>query len=67
MNRLRLDRGRAREPSSAPRLTAERVWGHRLYVGTAPDSWKARLTYGLGMSLQDMTKPAAALGHVPVS
>jgi Pyridoxamine 5'-phosphate oxidase len=173
MNRLRLDRGRATEPSSAPRLTAERVWnklekasfavlsyvtpagkprasgvmcaavGHRLYVGTAPDSWKARqisdgdevavtvpirrggllslvapippatisfharatvhpagsvsiesvskklasllprerrtacllelvpdgnfLTYGLGVSLQDMAKPAAALAHVPIS
>jgi hypothetical protein len=25
------------------------------------------LTYGLGVSLQDMTKPAAALAHVPVS
>ena len=25
------------------------------------------LTYGLGVSLQDMTKPAAALAHVPVA
>lgn len=25
------------------------------------------LTYGVGVSLQDMTKPAAALAHVPVS
>jgi len=25
------------------------------------------LTYGLGVSLRDMTKPAAALAHVPVS
>lgn len=172
MNRLRPGRGRATEPASAPRLTAERVWnelekasfavigyvtpagkprasgvmfaavGRHLYVVTAPDSWKARqildgdevavtvpirrggvlslvapippatvsfharatvhpagsvsiesvskklasllprehgtgcllelvpggnfLTYGLGVSLQDMTKPAAALAHVPV-
>jgi hypothetical protein len=25
------------------------------------------LTYGLGVSLQDMAKPAAALAHVPIS